>query len=74
MHRIITILCALILSLSLAACGTKTYNVSTKSGKSYTSYGSPQLNVKAKTYTLKDADGKEIIVNQDDVEVIQQTK
>lgn len=74
MQRLIAIFCSLLLLLSLAACGSKTYDVTTKSGKAYTSVGKPDFDRKAQTYTFTNADGQEVILNKDDVEVIEQQK
>lgn len=74
MQRLIAIACALLLMLSLAACGSKTYDVTTKSGKAYTSVGKPDFDKKEQTYTFTNTDGQEIILNQADVDVIEQKK
>ena len=74
MQRLIAITCALLLLLSLAACGSKTYDVTTKGGKAYTSIGKPDFDKKAQTYTFTNPDGQEIILNQADVDVIEQQK
>ncbi len=54
---------------ALAACGTKTYQVTTKSGQTYTANGSLDYDVKSETYKFKNEKGKEIILNQKDIEV-----
>ena len=74
MQRLIAIACALLLMLTLAACGSKTYDVTTKNGKAYTSVGKPELDRKAQTYTFTNTDGQEVILNQADVDVIEQKK
>ncbi|QGY41094.1 YgdI/YgdR family lipoprotein [Pseudodesulfovibrio cashew] len=72
MYRLITFLMTLLLSLFLLGCGAKQYEVTTKTGKSYTTYGTPEYDVRSETYKFKNDKGKEVILNQEDIEVIQE--
>ncbi|QJB57621.1 YgdI/YgdR family lipoprotein [Pseudodesulfovibrio sp. zrk46] len=74
MNRFLTIMFALLLTCVLAGCGAKTYQVTTKAGKTYTAKGSLEYDVQSETYKFKNDDGKEVILNQEDIEVIQETK
>lgn len=62
-----------ILALFLLGCGTKNYQVVTKSGKTYTTQGAPDYNVESETYSFTNKEGKQVIINQSDIEVIQET-
>lgn len=72
MKRLLTILCALLLTLLLAGCGSKQYQVTTKSGKSYTADGALDYDVQTETYRFENENGNEVILNQEDIEVIQE--
>lgn len=72
MHRFIAIILTLLLSFALTACASKTYEVTTKSGKTYSSKGSLEYDVQNETYKFKNEQGKEVIINQEDIEVIQE--
>ncbi|MDC0335396.1 YgdI/YgdR family lipoprotein [Pseudodesulfovibrio sp.] len=72
MKRFITIILILLLTLSLAACASKTYEVTTKSGKTYTAEGPLNYDVQSETYKFENEKGKEVIINQEDIEVIQE--
>ncbi|WP_319467063.1 YgdI/YgdR family lipoprotein [uncultured Pseudodesulfovibrio sp.] len=74
MLRRITLALSFCLILALAACGTKTYQVTTKSGQTYTANGSLDYDVKSETYKFKNEKGKEIILNQKDIQVIQESE
>ena len=74
MNRFITVVLALLMTCFLAACGTKSYQVTTKTGKTYTAEGSLEYDVQSETYKFKNEEGKEVILNQEDIEVIQETK
>lgn len=74
MNRIIALVLAMLLALSLTACGSKTYLVTTKTGKTYTAKGALEYKVQSETYTFTDEEGQEVILNQEDVEVIQEKK
>ena len=74
MNRFITLLLTLIVCSLLAACGTKMYQVTTKTGKTYTTKGALQYDVQSETYKFENAEGREVILNQEDIEVIQETK
>lgn len=72
MKRIIGTLLALLMLLSLAACGSKSYQVTTKTGKTFITQGSPEYDMKSETYKFTNEEGKEVIINQADVDVIQE--
>ena len=72
MKRFIAIILTLMLTLSLAACASKTYQVTTKSGSTYTSEGPLKYDVQSETYKFVNENGKEVIINQEDIEVIQE--
>lgn len=74
MNRFITILLTMLLTCFLAACGSKMYQVTTKTGKTYTAKGALEYDVQSETYKFQNAEGKEVILNQEDIEVIQETK
>lgn len=56
----------------LAACGAKNYQVTTKSGQNYMATGPLEYDVQTETYKFQNEDGKEVILNQEDIEVIQE--
>lgn len=68
----IVALISMMLILALGGCGSKNYQVTTKSGQSYTATGPLEYNVQSETYTFKNEEGKEVILNQEDIEVIQE--
>jgi len=72
MNRIIATLLALLLTLSLVGCGSKTYQVTTKAGNTYTAKGALEYDVQSESYTFENEEGKEVILNQEDIEVIQE--
>lgn len=72
MKRFIAIILTLSLATMLMACGTKYYEVTTKTGEIYTVKGSPQYDVDAQTYKFENEEGKEIILNKEEIEVIQE--
>lgn len=74
MNRLIAIIATLLLTCFLAACGAKNYQVTTKAGKIYTAQGALEYDVQSETYKFKNEEGKEVILNQEDIEVIQETK
>ncbi len=74
MKHVITILASLLLVFMLAGCGSKNYQVTTKSGQNYTSNGPLEYDVQSETYKFKNAEGREVILNQEDIEVIQEEK
>jgi Flp pilus assembly protein TadD len=72
MKRIIAILLSVAMLAALAACGTKNYQVTTKTGKTFTTQGAPEYDLKSETYKFKNEEGREVILNQEDVDVIQE--
>lgn len=64
----------LLLSLLLPACASHVYSVTMKNGDVYQAEDEPQFDKNSSSYRFKDADGKIIIVNKDDVQAIQQAK
>lgn len=74
MKRCIALVLTLMLAFSLTACGSKTYQITTKTGKTYTAEGPLDYDVQSETYKFENPDGKEVILNQEDVEVIQEQK
>lgn len=72
MNRLIGFILTLLLLFSLVGCGTKTYQVTTKTGKIYTASGSLEYDVQSETYKFKNENGKQVILNQEDIEVIQE--
>lgn len=72
MKYLLTICASLVLLFSLTGCGSKTYQVTTKSGHNYTAKGPLDYDVQSETYKFKNNEGKEIILNQEDIEVIQE--
>ena len=73
MNRFFALLLTLLLSALLVACGAKSYQVTTKTGKTYTSKGTLEYDVQSETYKFENKEGKEVILNQEDIEVIQET-
>jgi hypothetical protein len=66
---------SLLLLLSLAACGTKNYQITTKTGKTFITQGAPEYDMESETYRFTNDEGQEVILNQADVDVMQeQTK
>jgi len=74
MNRCVAIISTLLLTCFLVACGAKSYEVTTKTGKTYTTEGALQYDVQSETYKFENEEGKEVILNQEDIEVIQETK
>lgn len=74
MKRIISLLLAALLVMVLAGCGAKSYQFTTKSGQIYTSAGEPEYDVQSETYKFENEEGREVILNQEDIEVIQEKK
>lgn len=72
MKKIVAALLSLLLAVSLAACGSKSYLVTMKNGQRFTSSGYPDYDVQSETYKFKNDEGKEVILNQADIEVIQE--
>lgn len=72
MKHILLFFSSLLLIFSLSACGAKSYQVTTKTGKIYTAKGSLEYDVQSETYKFKNEDGKQVILNQEDIEVIQE--
>ncbi len=72
MKILITIIASMVLMFSLAGCGSKNYQVTTKSGQNYTATGPLNYDVQSETYKFKNEKGKEVILNQEDIEVIQE--
>jgi len=72
MKRILALIVTLILAFSLTACGSKSYNVTTRSGDTFTAIGSPKYDVQTETYKFQDEEGKEVILNQEDIKVIKE--
>ena len=72
MKRILALIMTLLLALSLAACGSKSYQITTRSGETFTATGSPQYDVQSQTYKFHDEEGKEVILNQKDIKVIKE--
>jgi len=72
MKRLLALLLTFLLTFSLAACGSKAYQVTTRSGQTFTAKGSPEYDVQSETYKFKDEEGKEVILNQEDIEVIKE--
>lgn len=72
MKRIFALILTLLMALSLCACGSKTYEITTRTGQSFTAKGSPKYDVQSETYKFENEDGKEVILNQEDIEVIKE--
>jgi major membrane immunogen (membrane-anchored lipoprotein) len=72
MKRVFSMLLMLCLVVGLAACGATIYNVNMKNGTTYQAKGEPEYDKKSGTYKFCDPKGKEVMVNKDDVQVIQQ--
>jgi hypothetical protein len=72
MKGIIAVLLSLLLLLSLAACGTKNYQITTKTGKTFTTQGAPEYDMESETYRFTNEEGHEVILNQADVDVMQE--
>ncbi len=74
MNRIILFTLSLLITIFLAGCGSKSYQITTKSGRTYETKGAPQYDVQSETYKFENVEGKEVILNQEDIEVIQERK
>jgi hypothetical protein len=72
MKRLLVLITVLLMTLSLAACGSKTYQVTTRSGQTFTANGSPDYDVQSETYKFKDEEGKEVILSKEEIEVIKE--
>lgn len=72
MKRCITALLVLLMLALLAACGSKNYQVTTKTGETFHTQGAPEYDMKSETYTFTDEKGEEVILNRIDVDVIQE--
>lgn len=72
MKRILALIMTLLLAFSMTACGSKSYQITTRSGESYTAKGSPEYDVQTETYKFENEEGKEVILNQEDIEVIKE--
>ncbi len=74
MKRFTALLTTLVLSCLLVACGSKMYQITTKSGDIYMTKGEPDYDIKSKTYKFENKEGREVILRQDDIKVIQESK
>jgi major membrane immunogen (membrane-anchored lipoprotein) len=72
MKRVFSMLLILCLALGLTACGATIYKVSMKNGVTYQAKGEPEYDKKSASYKFTDTNGKEVMVNKEDVQVIQQ--
>lgn len=70
MRQFIILILSSMLLLLLAGCGAKQYEVTTKNGRVYTATGALQYDVDKKTYSFENQEGKEVILNKEDIEVI----
>lgn len=69
MQRLFTFLLAIVIMLSLTACGSK-YVVTTKTGQTYTADGPLDLDVEDKTYTVKDENGNPVVLKQEEIDKV----
>lgn len=72
MKRLIILLAAPLFALSLTACAAKTYRITTNAGQTYIANGSPEYDVKAETYTFTDDQGREVVINKNDIDAIKE--
>lgn len=72
MKRLLALVFTLALAFSLTACGSKSYQITTRSGDTFTAKGSPKYDVQSETYKFKDEEGKEVILNQEEIKVIKE--
>lgn len=72
MKRCITALLVLLMLISLAACGSRNYQVTTKTGEVFHTQGAPEYDMKSETYKFTDEKGEEVTLNRTDVDVIQE--
>ncbi|CCH47479.1 YgdI/YgdR family lipoprotein [Pseudodesulfovibrio piezophilus] len=74
MKKIYTLIILVTVSLSIFGCGTKSYQVTTKNGQKYTAMGALEYDVQSQTYTFENEEGKQIVLEHQDVDVIQEKK
>ncbi|ADU62449.1 MAG: YgdI/YgdR family lipoprotein [Pseudodesulfovibrio sp.] len=74
MKRFITTLLVLLMLIVLAACGSRNYQVTTKTGETFHTQGAPEYDMKSETYKFTDEKGEEVILKRADVDVIQEQK
>ncbi|MES9995293.1 YgdI/YgdR family lipoprotein [Desulfovibrio aminophilus] len=72
MKRVLSMLSIFCLVLGLTACGAKVFNVNMKNGINYQAKGEPEYDKRSATYKFTDTKGREVMVNKDDVQAIQQ--
>lgn len=70
--RLFAVILSAAMIFSLYACGSKTYQVKTKSGESFNSLGAPDYDVKSKSYKFTNEMGKEVILNKEDIDSIKE--
>ena len=72
MHMRLLLIALLLASALLAGCGVKTYSITTNAGQEYTAEGAPIYDVKSQTYTFTDANGRQVVVDKDDIRTIRE--
>lgn len=72
MKRLFLLLLSLALVMALFACASKKYTITTSSGRTFVAHGTPEYDVQTETYKFQNEKGKEVIINQEDIEVIQE--
>jgi len=59
-------------ALTLTACGSRHYTITTTDGATHDAVGEPRFDETSQTYTYKDLDGRKVTIKREDVQVIQE--
>lgn len=74
MKRFVAIILSALMILCLCGCGTKTSQITTKNGQSFTAKGDVKYDRKSETYTFQNESGKKVTLNREDISVIKESK
>jgi len=72
MQRRLFLPAILLLAALLSGCGAKSYSITTNAGQEYIAEGTPVYNVKSDTYTFTDSQGKEVVIDKNDIRLIKE--
>lgn len=72
MKRFFQLLAVTILTLSLTACLSTKYEITTLDGQTYIACENPQYNVATETYIFKDENGEEVILQKEEIQYIKE--
>lgn len=72
MRTLIVLIAILLLTAPLSGCSAKSYTIRTHEGREYVADGPPQYDVQSATYTFTDDQGREVVINKDDIRLIKE--